>query len=280
MHEAKSMRQKKRSTTILSYGRACDTPAVDGTPAIIFENVSYQYPGSTQGAVECVSLNVERGDRVALVGPNGAGKSTLIKLTAGLEPLQKGNITIYGNPVAQCKHRVALVPQRTEVDWSFPVTVRQVVMMGRYVHLGWFKRPKAEDRDAVEEALDTMKIADLADKQVGGLSGGQQQRVMLARTLAHDAELLLLDEPLNHVDVATQELIFHVLEDLCATGKTAIVSTHDLGILKVHFNRALFMDRRIIADGPVSEVLTAQTIARAYGFEFHGEEDLRRWLNG
>jgi ABC-type Mn2+/Zn2+ transport system ATPase subunit len=270
----------KRATTILSYGKSCDTPAVSGTPAIEFENVSYHYTGARQSAIEDISLSIKRGERVALVGPNGAGKSTLIKLTAGLEPLQDGTITIYGNPVGSCKHRVALVPQRTEVDWRFPVTVRQVVMMGRYVHLGWFKRPRSVDRDVVEKALETMEISNLANIQVGELSGGQQQRVMLARTLAHDADLLLLDEPLNHVDVATQELIFHVLEDLSSNGKTTIISTHDLGILKVHFNRALFLDRRIIADGPVTEVLTAQTIARAYGFEFHGEEDLTRWLNG
>jgi ABC-type Mn2+/Zn2+ transport system ATPase subunit len=176
---------------------------------------------------------------------------------------------------------VALVPQRTEVDWRFPVTVRQVVMMGRYVHLGWLRRPGQPDHLAVEKAMATMEIEDLADRQIGELSGGQQQRVMLARTLAHDADVLLLDEPLNHVDVATQELIFHVLEDLCARrGKTAVVSTHDLGILKVHFSRALFLDKTIIAEGPVEEVLTAETIARAYGFEFHGQEDLSRWLNG
>lgn len=270
----------KKTASVLSYGRACDTPAIDGTPALVLDNVSSRYAGSSRWAVEDVTVRIQPGEKVALVGPNGAGKSTLIKLAAGLEILQQGTITIYGNPAGECKHRVALVPQRTEVDWRFPVTVRQVVMMGRYVHLGWFKRPSAEDREVVEQTLGTMEISELADTQVGELSGGQQQRVMLARTLAHDADLLLLDEPLNHVDVATQELIFHVLEDLCSRGKTVVVSTHDLGILKVHFSRALFLDRRIIADGPVAEVLTAQTIARAYGFKIHGEEDLTRWLNG
>jgi ABC-type Mn2+/Zn2+ transport system ATPase subunit len=270
----------KRITGVLSYGRACDTPAVDGTPALVIDDVSYRFAGAPRQALDGVTVRIQPGEKVALVGPNGAGKSTLIKLAAGLESLQQGSIRIYGNPAGQCKHRVALVPQRTEVDWRFPVTVRQVVMMGRYVHLGWFKRPAAQDREIVEQALKTMEISDLAENQVGELSGGQQQRIMLARTLAHDADLLLLDEPLNHVDVATQELIFHVLEDLCSRGKTAVVSTHDLGILKVHFSRALFLDRRIIADGPVAEVLTAQTIARAYGFEFHGEEDLTQWLNG
>ena len=266
-------------SNLLAYGKACDTPSVDGTPALELREVTHTYPGSARPALDRIGLTLQPGARVALVGPNGAGKSTLIKLVVGLERLQHGSIVVHGHPAGLCKHRVAMVPQRTEVDWRFPVTVRQVVMMGRYVHLGWLRRPRSEDRDAVEEAMGIMGISKLADRQIGMLSGGQQQRVALARALAHDADLLLLDEPLNHVDVATQELIFHVLEDLCASrGKTAIVSTHDLGILKVHFSRALFLDRRIIAEGPVDEVLTAETIARAYGFEFHGQEDLSRWL--
>jgi ABC-type Mn2+/Zn2+ transport system ATPase subunit len=142
-------------------------------------------------------------------------------------------------------------------------------MMGRYVHLGWFRHPRREDHERVHDALNTMGITNLAERQVGELSGGQQQRVMLARTLAHDADLLLLDEPLNHVDLSTQELIFHTLERLTAAGKAVIVSTHDLGVLTVHFSRAVFMDRRIIADGQVKDVITPETIAEAYGFEFH-----------
>jgi ABC-type Mn2+/Zn2+ transport system ATPase subunit len=152
--------------------------------------------------------------------------------------------------------------------------------MGRYVHLGWLRRPGPADQEIVDHALERMQIADLADRQVGELSGGQQQRVMIARTLAHDADLLLLDEPLNHVDLNTQELIFHTLEALCSEGKAAIVSTHDLGILDVHFSRALFLDHEIIADGPVSEVLTAETIAQAYGFQFHGRPEDRQWSRG
>jgi ABC-type Mn2+/Zn2+ transport system ATPase subunit len=142
-------------------------------------------------------------------------------------------------------------------------------MMGRYVHLGWLRRPRKEDRERVDEALSTMGIESLADRQVGELSGGQQQRVMLARTLAHDADLLLLDEPLNHVDISTQELIFHTLERLTAEGKAVMVSTHDLGVLTVHFTRAVFIDRKVIADGRVKDVMTPETIAEAYGFEFH-----------
>ena len=265
----------------MTYGRSCTTPISDKASALHIEGVSYRYPGTPRPALNGITLDIRTGERVALMGPNGAGKSTLIKLAVGLLPLQEGTIKIHGNPAGSCKHRVTLVPQRSEVDWRFPVTVRQVVMMGRFVHLGWFRRPRRDDHEAVDRAMEMMKISNLAENHVGALSGGQQQRVMLARALAHDADLLLLDEPLNHVDVATQELMFHVLEDLCAThGKTAVVSTHDLGVLKVHFNRAVFIDHRLIADGPIERIVTAETIARAYGFEFHGKGDLSKWLNG
>jgi len=251
------------------YGGACVLPAVPDRPALSVDSVSFAYPGSERRVLDGVSLTVRPGERVALIGPNGAGKSTLLKLVLGLETPQSGSIDVYGHHAHECLHRVAIVPQRTTVDWRFPVTVRQVVTMGRYVHLGWFRRPGPRDRECVERAMETMEITDLADRQIGELSGGQQQRVMLARTLAHDADLLLLDEPLNHVDISTQELIFHTLERLTANGKAAIVSTHDLGVLTVHFSRAVFLDRRVIADGPVEEVLTPETIAHAYGFEFH-----------
>ncbi len=270
-----------KALRLFTYGRICDTPISDQSSSISVSGVSYRYTGSSHAALDDVTFSIHSGDRVALMGPNGAGKSTLIKLAAGLMEMQTGSILVHGNPAGSCRHRVALVPQRSEVDWRFPVTVRQVVMMGRYVHLGWLKRPRTVDREAVDHAMETMKIADLRDVHIGRLSGGQQQRVMLARALAHDADVLLLDEPLNHVDVATQELMFHVLEDLCEKrGRTAIVSTHDLGILKIHFSRAVFLDHRLIADGPVNEILTPEIIARAYGFEFHREEDLSRWLNG
>ena len=266
---------------ITAYGKSCDTPAVDRATALSVSGVSYWYPGTPHAALDDLNLAVKPGERVALIGPNGAGKSTFIKLAAGLLARQSGSILLHGVPAGDCRHRVTLVPQRSEIDWRFPVSVRQVVMMGRYVHLGWLKRPRRIDHDAVDRAMDVMQISDLADRHVGELSGGQQQRVMLARALSHEADILLLDEPLNHVDVATQELMFHVLEKLCATeGKTAVVSTHDLGILKVHFSRAVFLDHRVIADGPIDTVLTAENIARAYGFRIHTEEDLSRWLNG
>ena len=267
-------------TKLLDYGKPCDTPAIADTPALKVQGVSFTYPQIEDGVLKNVDLVVHPGENIALVGPNGAGKSTLIKLVAGLEKIQSGSIEVYGNQANACKHRITLVPQRTMVDWKFPVSVREVVMMGRYAHLGWGKRPIQEDHDRVGEALKRLEITSLADRQVGDLSGGQQQRVMLARALAHNADLLLMDEPLNHVDIATQELIFHILEDLCEQGKAAITSTHDLGLLPVHFCRAVFLDKTIIADGAVEDVLTPENIARAYGFEFHKQKDLTKWLNG
>ncbi len=264
----------------ISYGKKCDHPPRPDSPALEIEDLSFSYADQRNPALEDISVVVKPGEKVALVGPNGAGKSTLMKLVLGLEQQKSGSIRVFGHESSSCKHRVAMVPQKSSIDWSFPVSVRQVVTMGRYVHMGWFRRPSPEDRQAVESAMNAMKICDIAHKQVGELSGGQQQRVMLARTLAHDADLLLLDEPLNHVDIATQELMFHTLEELSAQGKSMIVSTHDLGILSVHFSRVLFLDRSIIADGGVKEVLTARNIARAYGFEFHGEKELTSWLNG
>ncbi len=262
------------------YGKNCDHPAVPETPALEVRHLTFQYPSTPHAAVEDVSVSIQPGEKVALVGPNGAGKSTFMKLIVGLENIQQGTIDVYGNKATSCKHRVAMVPQRSSVDWSFPVTVRQVVTMGRYVHLGWFKRLRKEDHDAVDQALETMEITDLADRQVGGLSGGQQQRVMLARTLSHDADLLLMDEPLNHVDIATQELIFHVIEKICKRGKSVLISSHDLGLLTIHFNRALFLDHKLKADGPIKEVLTAENIASAYGFRFHKTKELGPWLDG
>lgn len=267
----------KISFPSLRYGGGCTQPPVPGAPALHCDSAVHRYSSSDKDALAGVSFTVTPGERVALVGPNGAGKSTLLKAVLGEEPLTEGRIDIFGHPAGQCRHCVAVVPQRSRVDWRFPVTVHQVVMMGRYPHMGWLRRPGRPDHDAVEAALEAMEITDLAERQVGELSGGQQQRVMLARTLAQDADLLLLDEPLNHVDISTQEMIFHTLERLSVQGKTAIVSTHDIGVLTVHFTRALFLDRRIIADGPPREVLTPEIIARAYGFEFH--KDYHPWTS-
>src|SRR5574341_493258 len=256
-------------TNLFGYGGLCSVPIVPGQPALEVAGLTFTYPTAANPALTDVSLRVMPGEKVALAGPNGAGKSTLIKLLAGLEHAAAGMIRIFGNPVGACHHRVAYVPQRGEVDWRFPVSVREAVMMGRYVHLGWLRRPTRADHEAVDRALATMNLSDLADEQIGALSGGQQQRVMIARSLAHDAGLFLLDEPLNSLDVPTQELIFEVMDGLAGDGRAVIVSTHDLGILPLHFTRAVFLDGHIVADGTPDEVLTARTLLRAYGVRLH-----------
>jgi manganese/zinc/iron transport system ATP- binding protein len=199
------------------------------------------YPGTAEPALQDIRLEVPVGARVALVGPNGAGKSTLLKSIAGLLPVASGSIQIFGRPVGDCRHRVAYLPQRSELDWRFPVDVRRLVLTGRYVHLGWLARPGREDHLAAEQMLDQLGIADLASRQISELSGGQQQRALLARALAQDADLLLLDEPLNAVDADTRAVIAHVLRGLQQSGKTVIAATHDLGRLEADFDGALYL---------------------------------------
>lgn len=253
---------------ITTYGKDHTSEIVPGAAALSITGLSFSYPGAPRPALTDVSFDILPGEMVAMVGPNGAGKSTLIKLVAGLENRpREGDISIFGHARDACYHRIGYVPQRNEIDWQFPVKVKDVVMMGRYAHLGWLRWPRPHDHEAVAKALKVMNIEEYAERQIGELSGGLQQRVMLARTLAQDADLVLLDEPLNNLDVPTQELIFHVLEDLAVKGSAILVATHDLGILPIHFSRAIFVDGRIVNDGPVEVVLTAETIAEAYGVQ-------------
>lgn len=199
--------------------------------------------GAAGGAypVEGVSLRVERGARVALVGHNGAGKSTILKAAAGLLPVLAGELRLFGHAAGACRHQVAYLPQRSEIDWSFPVSVSAIVLSGRYVHLGWFRRPGRRDRERSREALALLGMAKLADRRIGELSGGQQQRVLLARALVHDADLFLLDEPLNAIDVETRAVVERVLENLRGEGKTVLMATHDLGRQESDFDEALYL---------------------------------------
>ncbi|MEZ4708726.1 MAG: ABC transporter ATP-binding protein [Caldilineaceae bacterium] len=212
-----------------------------GALAVNAVNVSGAYEHQAAPALKGVSLQAPVGSRIALVGPNGAGKSTLLKLIAGLLPLQQGSIALFGHAVGICRHRVAYLAQRSEIDWRFPMTVRRLVGTGRYVHLGWFKRLGATDRQIVDSAMAQLQIEHLAERQIGQLSGGQQQRTLLARTLAQEADLLLLDEPLNAVDVETRALVTQVLDALHSQGKTVLIATHDLGRLEKEFDGALYL---------------------------------------
>lgn len=229
------------SDPLFPYGSRRHADPVPGTPALLVRSVSAGYPGAETLALREVGLRVPPASRVALVGPNGSGKSTLLKAVVGLLPVRSGEIRIYGNPVAACHHRVAYLPQRGEVDWRFPISVRRLVTTGRYVHLGWLKRPAARDRAVVEEVMERLGLGELADRQIGRLSGGQQQRTLLARALVQEADLLLLDEPLNAVDAETRSVISGVLAGLRQRGKTMIVATHDLGSLTSEFDGALYL---------------------------------------
>jgi ABC-type Mn2+/Zn2+ transport system ATPase subunit len=211
-----------------------------------------------------LSFNVPHGARVAVVGPNGAGKSTLFKALVGLLPLASGEIRIHGLPFGDHKDCVAYVPQREEVDWRFPVTVGDVVAMGRYDQ-GWFRPLSAHDKEVVARSLDQLGISGLASRSIGELSGGQQQRVFLARALAQEPHILLMDEPFTGVDVTTQEATLKLLDDLRAAEVTAMISTHDLSLAASRFDLLLLLNHRLIAFGPPAEVLKQAPLAEAFG---------------
>jgi manganese/zinc/iron transport system ATP- binding protein len=224
---------------LFPYSRRRRVDPVAEADALVVEELTVAYPGGSRPALRQFNLRAAKGTRLALVGANGAGKSTLLKAVAGLLTPSSGRVRIYGNPVGACHHRVAYLPQRAEIDWRFPVSVRRLVLTGRYVHLGWLRWPGAEDRRIVAEALERLRLGALADRQISQLSGGQQQRALLARALAQEADLLLLDEPLNAVDAETCAIVQAVLTDLRQQGKTVIAATHDLGRVESDFDSAV-----------------------------------------
>jgi ABC-type Mn2+/Zn2+ transport system ATPase subunit len=226
---------------MIPYHASRTLSPVSGAPALLVTDVTVSYPGVDAPALKGVSLCVPVGSRVALVGPNGAGKSTLLKAAVGLLPVTLGTLRVHGNPVGNCPQRVAYLPQRGELDWRFPLSVRKLVLTGRYVHLGWLRRPGARDWAIADQALAQMQLSDLAERQISQLSGGQQQRALLARALAQEADLLLLDEPLNAVDAATRHVVADVLRALHAQGKTIIAATHELEHLETDFDAALYL---------------------------------------
>jgi ABC-type Mn2+/Zn2+ transport system ATPase subunit len=233
-------------------------------PALLeLDRVSAGYNGRL--ALQDLTLQVPHGAQVAVVGPNGAGKSTLFRVLVGLLPLRSGTIHVHGLPLDQHKDCVAYVPQRGDVDWRFPVTVADVVMMGRYKRQGWFGWPSAADRTAVTRAMREMGIADLAERQIGELSGGQQQRIFLARALAQEPHILLLDEPFTGVDASTQEATLELLQQLKGQEVTVLVSTHDLGMAAQRFEHVLLLNRRLIAFGPAATVFSPEAIEEAFG---------------
>ena len=227
------------------------------------DNISVAY-GDKKVLIE-VSFQVPHGARIAVVGPNGAGKSTLFKALVGLLPLQSGRVLIHGLPLGDHKDCVAYIPQREEVDWRFPVTVDDVVMMGRFNTRGWLARPNRDDRIAVERSLAEMSIANLAKTSISDLSGGQQQRVFLARALAQEPHILLMDEPFTGVDATTQEATLSLLDRLRERQVTAIISTHDLNLAASRFDAVILLNHHLIAYGEAEEVLRQENLSKAFG---------------
>jgi manganese/zinc/iron transport system ATP- binding protein len=212
-----------------------------------------------------IDLVVPRGKLVGIVGPNGAGKSTLIKAVLGLVPLSSGWVKIFGQPYSKSKRRVGYVPQRESVDWDFPVNVMDVVLMGRYGHLGLIKRPGRRDREIARECLDKVKMLPYANRQISNLSGGQQQRVFLARALAQESDLYFMDEPFAGVDAATESAIITLLHELRQRGKTLLVVHHDLPTARDYFDMLLLLNMRLVAFGPTEAVFTPELLQKTYG---------------
>ncbi|MFX3679787.1 manganese/iron ABC transporter ATP-binding protein [Oceaniradius stylonematis] len=218
-------------------------------------------------ALRDASFEIPRGTITALVGVNGSGKSTLFKAIMGFVPTARGEISVLGMSVADALKRnvVAYVPQAEEVDWSFPVLVEDVVMMGRYGHMGFLRRPSATDRKMVDQALERVNMTAFRKRQIGELSGGQKKRVFLARALAQDGQVILLDEPFTGVDVKTEDQIIDLLRDLRAEGRVMLVSTHNLGSVPEFCDRTVLIKGTVLAHGPTETVFTPRNLERAFG---------------
>jgi manganese/zinc/iron transport system ATP- binding protein len=252
-------------------------PSRDGkgedSAIIDVRDVTVAYHRTT--AIEGIDVAFPAHAVTGIIGPNGAGKTTLLHTIMGMQPHQRGSVALFGTTIRRARRRIAYVPQREAVDWQFPVTVRDVVLMGRYAALGYGRRPTADDESRVRRALAQVEMTAFIGRQIGTLSGGQQQRVFLARALAQEAELLILDEPFAGIDAASQETIFHLLASFRSGGKTVLLSTHDLTSIRSHCDYVLCLNRSVIAFGPVATTFRLDVLERTYGgrlFHLHGSE--------
>ncbi len=211
-----------------------------------------------------VDLEIASPCLFGIIGPNGAGKSTLLKASLGLVPVTGGSVRFWGEPLSRVRRRLAYVPQRETVDWDFPVSVMDVVLMGAASQLGWFRRAGRRERELAGDCLDRVGLTDLAGRQIGRLSGGQQQRVFLARALAREADIYFLDEPMAGVDAGSQEQIFAILAGLRDAGKLVVAVHHDLQTAARWFDAAALIDMRLVAAGPTAEVLTPENLEQTY----------------
>lgn len=212
-----------------------------------------------------VDLTLEKPCLASIIGPNGAGKSTLLKAVLGLVPLASGGVRLFGQPIKEVRQRIGYVPQRESVDWDFPVSVLDVVLMGTYGRLGWFRRPGAAERDQARACLSKVGMEQYERQQIGQLSGGQQQRTFLARALAQQADVYFMDEPMAGVDAATERTIFTLLQELRDQGKTVLVVHHDLRTVPQYFDHVILLNMRLVASGPTKDVFTPENLRKTYG---------------
>lgn len=244
-----------------------DSDFNDQPLAIEVNDVSVKY-GDVQ-VLENVSFSIEHGVMVALVGPNGAGKSTLFKAILGLIPISSGEIYIHGLPFARIRGELAYIPQSEQVNWLFPLTSADVVMLGRQRKIGWFKKPSQTDREVVDASLERVGLSDRRESLITELSGGQRQRLFVARALAQEAHTLLLDEAFSGVDIASQEGLMDMLNSLAEEGKTILLSTHDLTNMSGRFDLCCCLNKHVCAFGKPSEAFTPEVLEELYGTHAH-----------
>ncbi|HEY2761135.1 MAG TPA: metal ABC transporter ATP-binding protein [Pirellulales bacterium] len=212
-----------------------------------------------------VDLVIEQPHLVGIVGPHGSGRSTLINAILGLVPLASGSIEVFGEPVSAVRKRIGFVPERDTVDWDFPISVLDIVMMGTYGRLGWFHRPGSSERRLAQECLEKVGLAEFAQWQIGRLSSSQQQRALLARALAQRADIYFMDEPMAGVDAATEQAVFNLFEELQRDGKTAVVVHHDLRTVPKYFDYVVLLNMRLVASGPTETTFTRENLQQTYG---------------
>jgi ABC-type Mn2+/Zn2+ transport system ATPase subunit len=234
--------------------------------ALSVKNLNVSYHGDE--AIRNISFSLESGNLVGVIGPNGAGKSTLLKSFLNLIPKDKGDIQIFDRSVRDIRKKIAYVPQRSEIDWDFPITVVDAVLIGAYPNLGLFKRPGKPEKVWAHQCLEKVGMTEYRNRQIGELSGGQQQRVFLARALAQKAEMYFLDEPFVGVDLGSEETIIQILKELRDTGKTVVVVHHDLTKANTYFNKLILLNKELIGYGSVEEVFRPDLLAKAYKGHF------------
>lgn len=234
--------------------------------SIDVSNLHVSYHGSE--VISNISFSFKGGKLIGIIGPNGAGKSTLMKAILGIIPKDKGTVDFGGKTIKQIQKKIAYVPQRSNIDWDFPITVEETVLLGTYPGLGIFKRPGKEEKQLAKECLKLVKMEEFGKRQIGELSGGQQQRIFLARALAQKADLFFLDEPFVGIDVASEETIINILKGLRDAGKTVFVVHHDLATVEAYFDDLVLLNKVLLESGPVEKVFKPDLMEKAYRSDF------------